>query len=282
MITRREFFPAIAGGLGVTSTTLRNLNPLHLVFHAKGSYDPRFDSPFQAILNATVRIKRYTYLEDGNAIIGIGTGFVYKETKDGYFICTNYHVVRNHERVGIVDEKVSILLEDNTLIPVEVVKANSKLDIAVLISSQSELEEKVLPTNYPYLQWGNADLKKDDKLLIVGYQDGAILEVNIGYVVIPEKEDNENGYDHKDVWFLSTGKRGNSGASVLKEVKHPQFGVVYEFVGIFHSTKIWSPIDPEATTLEDNIVQTLRREKQEDAIHRSRAVLYSEFQSMLS
>ncbi len=280
IITRREFLSiSVVGGLELSK--IRKFNPFQAVLHASDAYDPKFDSPFQAILNATVRIKRYTYYKDGNPIIRVGTGFVYKKDGYAYNILTNYHVIQNLEREGIVEERANIILRDDSIASTIVKKVDREKDFAVIGSAQSELSEKVLPSDYPYLQWNNPTLEVGDKLFIVGYQEGITLETSIGYVTSTKKKDIDNGYNHYDVWFLSNSKIGNSGASVLKEVKHQKFGTVYEYVGMFHATEEWPKKKIKITPIENSLAQILKMEKKVDVIYRSKAILFSEFAHML-
>jgi len=105
-----------------------------------------------------------------------GTGFIYNEDKDNYYVMTNGHVVEGMSNTYISFYKDSYV---SNLIPTKVVakqfQPNTTKDIAVLLLDKEKAPFKVTPLKLYDVAQGGA-LKVGDKVIGAGYPDGYWLQ----------------------------------------------------------------------------------------------------------
>ena len=107
------------------------------------------------IYNAVVVIEGIT----NNTLSSTGTGFIYKQKNNTFYIMTNHHVIS-----GV--EKVKIILSDNTEVDAKVLGSEAYSDIAVLSITSNDV--KAVAT------LGDSNkLKVGDTLFTVGSPEGA-------------------------------------------------------------------------------------------------------------
>lgn len=143
----------------------------------------------------------------------LGSGFIIDPA--GYVV-TNNHVIQDAE-------EITVILQDDTRLPAEVVGYDPKTDIAVLkVKSERPL---------PALTFGDSDaLRVGDWVLAIGNPFGLGGTVTAGIISARGRDINTGPYDD----FLQTDasiNRGNSGG--------PMFNLDGEVVGI--NTAIFSP-----------------------------------------
>jgi len=143
----------------------------------------------------------------------LGSGFIIDPA--GYVV-TNFHVIQDAE-------EITVILQDDTRLPAEVVGHDPKTDIAVLkVKSERPL---------PALTFGDSDaLRVGDWVLAIGNPFGLGGTVTAGIISARGRDINTGPYDD----FLQTDasiNRGNSGG--------PMFNLDGEVVGI--NTAIFSP-----------------------------------------
>ena len=143
----------------------------------------------------------------------LGSGFIIDPA--GYVV-TNNHVIQDAE-------EITVILQDDTQLPAELVGHDPKTDIAVLkVKSDRTL---------PALKFGNSDaLRVGDWVLAIGNPFGLGGTVTAGIISARGRDINTGPYDD----FLQTDasiNRGNSGG--------PMFNLEGEVVGI--NTAIFSP-----------------------------------------
>jgi serine protease Do len=129
----------------------------------------------------------------------LGSGFIIDKT--GYIV-TNNHVIENAN-------KVSVILQDDTVLEATIVGRDPKVDIALL---------KVTTTaNLKPLSWGNSDSSRvGEWVLAIGNPFGLGGSVSAGIISARARDINAGQYDD----FLQTDaaiNRGNSGGPLLNE-----------------------------------------------------------------
>lgn len=143
----------------------------------------------------------------------LGSGFIVDSS--GYVV-TNNHVIQDAE-------EITVILQDDTRLPAELVGHDPKTDLAVL---------RVEPTQpLPAVDWGDSDeLRVGDWVVAIGNPFGLGGTVTAGIISARSRDINTGPYDD----FLQTDasiNRGNSGG--------PMFNMDGGVVGI--NTAIFSP-----------------------------------------
>ena len=143
----------------------------------------------------------------------LGSGFVID--KSG-IVVTNYHVIAEAD-------EITVILDDNTSYPAELVGFDQKTDLAVL---KVQTEEDL-----PSVPWGDSEASRvGDWVLAIGNPFGLGGSVTAGIISARGRNINAGPYDN----FIQTDasiNRGNSGG--------PMFNLDGEVVGI--NTAIFSP-----------------------------------------
>jgi serine protease Do len=129
----------------------------------------------------------------------LGSGFIID--KAGYIV-TNNHVIENAN-------KVSVILQDDTVLEAQIVGRDPKVDIALLkVTPKGELKPLV---------WGNSDAARVGQwVLAIGNPFGLGGSVSAGIISARARDINAGQYDD----FLQTDaaiNRGNSGGPLLNE-----------------------------------------------------------------
>ena len=127
----------------------------------------------------------------------LGSGFIID--KAGYIV-TNNHVVENAD-------KISVILQDDTVLDAQLVGHDPKVDVALLkVTAKTELKP---------LAWGNSDASRvGDWVLAIGNPFGLGGSVSAGIISARARDINAGQYDD----FLQTDaaiNRGNSGGPLL-------------------------------------------------------------------
>lgn len=143
----------------------------------------------------------------------LGSGFI---IDSGGYVVTNNHVIQDAE-------EITVILQDDTQLPAELVGHDPKTDLAVLkVKSDRQL---------PAVKFGDSDaLRVGDWVLAIGNPFGLGGTVTAGIISARGRDINTGPYDD----FLQTDasiNRGNSGG--------PMFNLEGEVVGI--NTAIFSP-----------------------------------------
>ena len=94
-----------------------------------------------------------------NTLASTGTGFIYKQNKNSFYIMTNHHVINGME-------KVKVILSDNTEIDAKVLGSEAYSDIAVLSITSDKVKAVAVLGNSSKLNVG-------DTLFAVGSPEGA-------------------------------------------------------------------------------------------------------------
>ncbi len=144
----------------------------------------------------------------------LGSGFIFRKDGKSYFLMTNYHVIKN-------SDKIKITLSDGTKIEnVKVVGYDSRTDIAVLkFESDKDL---------PILKLGNSDeVKIGQWAIAIGSPFGLSSTVTVGVISSVHRNNIAlpEGPDYQD--FLQTDAAinpGNSGGPLLN-IKGEVIGV---------------------------------------------------------
>lgn len=147
--------------------------------------------------------------------MALGSGFIIDPSG---LVVTNYHVVGNAK-----NDKVTVILQDDSKYPAKVVGRDSKTDVALLkVESEKSL---------PYVSWGDSDVEQiGDWVIAVGNPFGLGGTVSAGIVSARGRDIHAGPYDD----FLQIDapiNRGNSGG--------PTFNLKGEVIGI--NTAIYSP-----------------------------------------
>ncbi len=144
----------------------------------------------------------------------LGSGFIIDAEK-GYII-TNYHVIRNAE-------KVRVTLHDDSTIPATIIGHDEKIDLAVL---KVDTKKKLKAVNF-----GDSDfMRVGDWVVAIGNPFGLGGTVTAGIISARQRDINSGPYDD----YIQTDasiNRGNSGG--------PMFNLKGEVIGI--NTAIFSP-----------------------------------------
>ncbi len=142
----------------------------------------------------------------------LGSGFIV----EGNYVVTNYHVIEGAD-------EITVILQDDTNLPAQIVGWDDKTDIALLeVESDAEL---------PHLDWGDSnEMRVGDWVVAIGNPFGLGGTVTAGIISAIARDINAGPYDD----FIQTDasiNRGNSGG--------PMFNVDGEVIGI--NTAIFSP-----------------------------------------
>ena len=143
----------------------------------------------------------------------LGSGFIVD--KSG-IVVTNYHVIAEAD-------EITVILDDNTSYPAELIGRDQKTDLAVLrLKTEADL---------PAVPWGDSEASRvGDWVLAIGNPFGLGGSVTAGIISARGRNINAGPYDN----FIQTDasiNRGNSGG--------PMFNLDGEVVGI--NTAIFSP-----------------------------------------
>ena len=143
----------------------------------------------------------------------LGSGFIISE--DGYVV-TNFHVIRGAD-------EVTVLLQDETALPAEVIGTDDRTDLAVLrVRTDRPL---------PAVPWGDSEaMRVGDWVIAIGNPFGLGGSVTAGIISARARDIRSGPYDD----FIQTDasiNRGNSGG--------PMFNLDGEVIGI--NTAIFSP-----------------------------------------
>ncbi len=143
----------------------------------------------------------------------LGSGFVID--KSG-IVVTNYHVIADAD-------EITVIFDDNTSYPAEIIGRDQKTDLAVLRVKSDE--------DFPFVPWGDSEVSRvGDWVLAIGNPFGLGGSVTAGIISARGRNINAGPYDN----FIQTDasiNRGNSGG--------PMFNLDGEVIGI--NTAIFSP-----------------------------------------
>ena len=143
----------------------------------------------------------------------LGSGFIISE--DG-FVVTNFHVIQGAD-------EITVLLQDETILPAEVIGTDDRTDLALLrVESDRPL---------PAVPWGDSEtMRVGDWVIAIGNPFGLGGSVTAGIISARARDIRSGPYDD----FIQTDasiNRGNSGG--------PMFNLDGEVIGI--NTAIFSP-----------------------------------------
>jgi serine protease Do len=146
----------------------------------------------------------------------LGSGFIIK----GNFIITNFHVVKNAD-------KITITTHDNQTIEAVLVGQDEKTDLAVLKPKKLDKATK----NLPFLEFGSSESARiGDKILAIGNPFNLGGTVTSG--IISAKARNLEGARYSEFLQIDAAiNRGNSGG--------PTFNLKGEVIGV--NTAIYTP-----------------------------------------
>lgn len=171
-------------------------------------------SPFEELFRDFMeRHKRQMPQQGPRKVTSLGSGFIIDPT--GYIV-TNNHVIQDAD-------EITVILQDNTNLPAELVGRDKKTDLAVLRVKPSK--------SLPAVSWGDSDkMRVGDWIIAIGNPFGLGGTVTAGIISARARDINSGPYDD----YLQTDasiNRGNSGG--------PMFNTDGEVIGI--NTAIFSP-----------------------------------------
>ena len=157
----------------------------------------------EKVFDASVMVEVYK----GKSLIGIGSGFVYKEDDSKGYILTNYHVIEDGTNVRIV-------FSDNTIVIADVLGKSEIADIAVLSVSK----DRVLKV----ATIGNSDnMKIGDIVFTVGSPTGIEFRGSISKGIVSARNrflnvgEVPNDYLMKVIQTDAAVNPGNSGGPLV-------------------------------------------------------------------
>ena len=228
------------------------------------------------IFKATVRLSNTAYY-NGAPVSDerSGTGFIYKSENGYCYVCTNHHVAVNEEMKSWMPfEHRTAIVEFGTPIPLELVVADYKRDVAVLRTSYN-LSDVTLG-DYKSLLGKVEDCKPGDEVCFAGYaakdfefSKGTLYETNFHHT--------SDGMDHKDSIFISPVFPGMSGSPLFRIVNQD-----IQWIGILHfvnKSKPWDQIRLSPHNFE--IYSKVRQECPTGRIFPGSAVNISDFEDIL-
>ncbi len=189
------------------------------------------------IFKATVRLSSATY-HNGAPVSNerSGTGFIYKYENGYCYVATNRHVAVNEEMERDMPfEHRTAIAEYGTPIPLELVAADYKRDVAVLRTSY-DLSD-VTFENYRSIIGKIEDCKRGDEVCFAGY-GGKDFEFSKGSLYETDFHDTSDGMDHRDSIFVAPIFPGMSGSLLFRIVDQD-----IQWIGIVHAINKNKPLD---------------------------------------
>ncbi|TAL02994.1 MAG: Do family serine endopeptidase [Rhodospirillaceae bacterium] len=180
-----------------------NISSSQIIDPKKGDEEMDDDTPLEEWFRDYFENHRHGDDEDAHPHkrrqTSLGSGFIID--KAGYIV-TNNHVIENAD-------KISVILQDDTVLAAQVVGRDPKVDVALLkVNAKRDLKPLV---------WGNSDAARvGEWVLAIGNPFGLGGSVSAGIISARARDINAGQYDD----FLQTDaaiNRGNSGGPLLNQ-----------------------------------------------------------------
>ncbi|MCL2225890.1 MAG: trypsin-like peptidase domain-containing protein [Defluviitaleaceae bacterium] len=181
----------------------------------------------------------------GGDVPGSGSGFIFAKDDEFIFIATNNHVIEN-------TTTIAISLDDTENIPASVVGYDRASDVAVIVASRAEMEEKNVP--FTVARLGDSDaLRMGDSVIAIGNAMGEGQTVTRGIIsALSLSIEIPDARERLSLDVLQTDaavNRGNSGGPLIN--RHG------EVIGIVTAKLIGADIEGMGYALPINDVRPL-------------------------
>ena len=221
----------ICGSLGaylILTSTSDNSNTVLGISHGSVTYneDNSISGGISKIYDAVVVVEGL----NNNTLTSTGTGFIYKQKNNTFYIMTNHHVIN-----GV--QKIRVILSDNTDIEATLKGSEAYSDIAILSITTDKVKSVAV--------LGNSDkLKVGDTLFAIGSPEGVTYAGSVTKGILSGKDRlvavalTNNAASDYYMRVLQTDaaiKPGNSGG--------PLFNINGEVIGITNMKLVDSTVE---------------------------------------